>query len=227
MREEIATLKELCNKNKNVVDVGANKGDLALFFIKFARHVYCFEPIPSICESLARRFRECNISIHCCALGAIEGEGKLIIPCVRGEELRTRASMVKQFAEEIISGNRVEGTREVSVEVKKMDSLDLQNIGLIKIDVEGYELEVLEGARETIIREMPNLYVELEQMHNSSRRFWETVNTIVKMGYKGFFKAKGRTYRIEDSNLDELQSLEKRETEDYINNFIFIPCDKM
>jgi FkbM family methyltransferase len=52
------------------------------------------------------------------------------------------------------------GTQQF-VEVIPLDSLNLQNVSLIKIDVEGMEIEVLKGARETILREHPILLIEI------------------------------------------------------------------
>lgn len=47
-----------------------------------------------------------------------------------------------------------------SIPVNTLDSYDLHNVCLIKIDVEGLEPEVLRGADETIRRELPDLYIE-------------------------------------------------------------------
>jgi hypothetical protein len=54
---------------------------------------------------------------------------------------------------------------EVCVKRNKLDDSELDNIGFIKIDVEGHELEVLQGASETILRERPTLLVEIEERH--------------------------------------------------------------
>ena len=47
------------------------------------------------------------------------------------------------------------------VEVRTLDSFAFRDVCVIKVDVEGSEMEVLEGARETILRDRPPLIVEL------------------------------------------------------------------
>lgn len=56
-------------------------------------------------------------------------------------------------------------TGEVIVEVCALDELNLPTIGFIKIDVEGFELDVLKGARKTIEKDKPNLLIEIEERH--------------------------------------------------------------
>ncbi len=66
------------------------------------------------------------------------------------------------------------------VPVKTIDSLDLNRCRLIKVDVEGMECAVLEGARSTIERLRPILYVENDRAENSQR----LISLILSFGYK-------------------------------------------
>src|SRR5437868_5966109 len=65
---------------------------------------------------------------------------------------------------------------ELEIEVRTLDQFDLRNVGFVKIDVEGHELAVLEGAARTLARERPNLLIEANEHHRpdavgSIRRF--------------------------------------------------------
>ncbi|HUZ11388.1 MAG TPA: FkbM family methyltransferase [Caulobacteraceae bacterium] len=68
----------------------------------------------------------------------------------------------------IAPSNRLGGraSREISVPVARLDDFQLPPIGFIKIDVEGHEEAVLQGARETIGRNRPALMIEIEERHN-------------------------------------------------------------
>ena len=92
-----------------------------------------------------------------------------------------------------------------------MDNISINNIGFIKIDVEGHELEVINGAKETIKNNMPVLLVEIEKRH-SKRSVEETINKINKLGYNCFF--------VKNNNLISIDNLIDKKLE---NNFFFLP----
>ena len=60
---------------------------------------------------------------------------------------------------------------------KTLDSLNIQKMDLVKIDVEGHEMEVLKGAAETLKRCKP-LYIQIE-IHNRKKDRKERVNSIL------------------------------------------------
>ena len=67
-------------------------------------------------------------------------------------------------------------------------------IGFIKIDVEGHEQHVLEGAVNTINKDMPNLLIEIEKKHRSDS-IEKTFKYLSKLGYKAY------TYKNNKLNL--------------------------
>jgi hypothetical protein len=75
--------------------------------------------------------------------------------------------------------------RGVEVEVSRLDSLCINPVDLIKIDVEGFEFDVLLGAQETILRDRPIICLELNGL---GKRYGigdeMTKRTMQRMGYK-------------------------------------------
>jgi FkbM family methyltransferase len=57
------------------------------------------------------------------------------------------------------------GVECTSVSLQRLDNLEIGPVGFIKVDVEGHELEVLEGARQLLERDHPNLIIEIEERH--------------------------------------------------------------
>ena len=82
--------------------------------------------------------------------------------------------------------NEFNESKKVNVRMEKLDNIQIKNIGFIKIDVEGHELEVIKGAKETINKYNPILLVEIEKRH-SKRPVKETINFINNLGYECFF----------------------------------------
>ena len=65
------------------------------------------------------------------------------------------------------------------VPVIPLDSIALPALRLLKVDVEGMEVSVLEGARNLILRHRPILYVENDRRENSAR----LISLITELGY--------------------------------------------
>ena len=127
--------------------------------------------------------------------------------------------------------NRLEGqtdVHQIAVKIATLDSLELQRVGFIKIDVEGHELAVLSGAAKTLVSERPNILIELEERHcpgtvSSVRRFLQ------ELGYEGHFLFHGQVSPITDfrealhQNPEQLQESGRAE---YVCNFMFIPNER-
>ena len=74
---------------------------------------------------------------------------------------------------------------DVSVNIKTLDSIietineDYKNIGMIKIDVEGMELDVLKGAKEILLKQRPHLFIEAK----NNLEFQKIYNYLIKFKY--------------------------------------------
>lgn len=122
------------------VDIGGHVGFISCDLAKFFRRVHTFEPIPDNIECLVKNVPE-NVFVHGIALGAEKGMTSFENPWIGNSGGWTR-------------------TEGDHIKVKTLDSYELENVGLIKIDTQGSEFEVLSGAAETIKRCRPVVQAE-------------------------------------------------------------------
>lgn len=129
-------------------DVGANYGNRTEAFLKLGAKVIAIEPQPKTLKFLKRRFKN-NVVIVDKALGETEGTVPLFI-----SSSTTLTSASKEWVEQV-SKNRFSKAiwnQQILVPVTTLDQL-IKQFGkpkFCKIDVEGYELEVLKGLSESI-----------------------------------------------------------------------------
>jgi FkbM family methyltransferase len=171
-----------------LLDIGAHDGLLTLPFAQLPdSFVHAFEPLPSamarLRDNLSARFGGIppNVVLHTEALGAAPGEAVLTLPVLDGVKQEQWASIAKTYAEH--SSVTTESHR---VEVVTLDSLGLCDVTAIKLDAEGAEEEVLEGARATLTRSRPILSVEIEERHRpGSTR--DVPALLASLGYEGWY----------------------------------------
>lgn len=148
---ERALVGGLVKKADTVVDVGANIGYYALLFKHYIGdngRIIAFEPEPDNLAELRlnvdrSRFR--NIEIHPCAVGA-RGGTAVFARGINGGVMRG-GSPAAAVADE--------------VRMVALDEILKDPVHVIKIDVEGFEGEVLSGARRSIERWRPSLFLEI------------------------------------------------------------------
>jgi FkbM family methyltransferase len=215
LEAELPVAQRLARAGSTCIDVGANTGVYAYALSRVAAKVEAFEPLPE-CERIIRAFASPKIDVHRTALSDAAGQATLYIPLIGGTVDEGRASFVQP--------NRP--FRSVVVPVRTLDEFRFTNVSLIKIDVEGHELRVLRGARETLSRERPAVLVEVVQAQLSfpmTRVFDE----ITAQDYHGFFILGERWRSIEEFSYDTHQAPYTQFTEEdgYVYNFIFVPSD--
>lgn len=152
---ELTCLIEYLKKNhpsiflKTLVDVGANIGNHSIFFSKFFKNVVAYEAHSEIFEVLNLNVRKFP-NIDAVNIGLSDQSGSLKI---QTDHSNMGASRIKPEAPTLASE---------AVTLEKGDNLlmAVKDIGLIKIDVEGMEINVLKGLKETIETHRPIIVFE-------------------------------------------------------------------
>ncbi len=109
----------------------------------------------------------------------------------------------------------------VEVQTRTLDSCALTNVGFIKIDVEGYEAEVLAGARGTIQHFRPTLLIEIEERHTGCP-LRDSIGEIESLGYRAHFLRDHALHSIEDFDVSRHHTAPTSPL-DYVFNFVFLP----
>lgn len=140
---------------RSVIDIGAHVGISVIQWASIFENVYAFEPMKDHYNCLLENTKDFNnIEYFNCALSNIT--------TVRNAAYRTNKNSGSfQLLDDNYKQPSKKAPREIyKIETKTLDSFNFKNIDLIKIDVEGWEYEVLLGAKNTIIENQPVLIVE-------------------------------------------------------------------
>lgn len=138
----------LIKKNDLCFDIGANYGNRSEVFLKLGAKVVAFEPQPKPLKFLKRKFSN-RIIIEDKALGSKQGKSKLFISTAT-----SLTSLSEEWIERVKKGrfNHEKWNKITEVEVTTLDNI-IDKYGkpdFCKIDVEGYEFEVLMGLTQPI-----------------------------------------------------------------------------
>jgi FkbM family methyltransferase len=211
LEAEMFLLPSWMSGKQRVVDVGANFGLYTYFLARLGKTVEAFEPLPG-CAQLLKAYGCERIRVHEEALSSAPGTLRLFTPVVRGVPYPANSSFTP-----------LPEPREFhDVAVRTLDQYSFEDVALLKIDVEGHELQVLRGAEQTLKRERPLLLVEVEQRHLQIPMH-EVFSYVLDQGYKGFFLRAQELHPLSDFTYELHQEpfLGDVNHPGYINNFLF------
>jgi len=155
-------IKEL----NNVIDVGSHVGFWSKEFTEVFKHVYAFEPMNEVRECYLKNITKTNYTLHPYGLGSEYKKVK-----IQYDPNETGNTFITP------SGNR-------EIEVYPLDRFEFNKIDYIKIDAEGYEIEVCKGAIKLIERDKPFVHIEKKKKvmvktgltEDTINNFFESIN---------------------------------------------------
>jgi len=209
---ELHLLPALVDPDRVAVNAGANKGVWSHLLAKRCGTVHAFEPNPKLFTVL-KKCAGGNVTCHPLALSDESGTARLNVPVGHGGYSNQRGTL-RQLDEDEPFG-------AVEVKTARLDELELGDVGFIKINVEGHELKVLRGARETLTRCRPNLIIEIEEKH-TGRPIEDQVAEVEAYGYRCLVYHRGSLKFFADMDPDAIHRRPEAAA-DYIFNFVFLP----
>ena len=178
-----------------VIDAGAHAGQFTKLFAALAPagQVYAFEPGAYALSILARmvRWRRLrHVTVVPLALSDAEGAARLAVPIKSSGSLGFGLAHLRTGGEHPSGGGR--GGRAVNQETVRATTLDafvresgLERLDFVKADVEGWEVRLLRGGRESLARHRPALMVELVAAHlaRADTQAAEAWDILAPLGY--------------------------------------------
>lgn len=226
---ELLLLPVLANPQQMAVDVGAAGGSFIAHLLGRATRVLAFEPRPRQAADLRAMVRALNLPVTIEAVALSDRAGTA-----------TLRMLVHDLGRSTIdAGNALDDPdgsprTELQVPMKRLDDYALQDVGFLKIDVEGHELAVLAGAQATLLRSRCTVLIETEDRHHAGATA-AVLGWMAERGYAGYFLLDGR--------LTPVQAFDRALHQDerhiggwrdgwarrgiYVNNFIFVPQDRV
>ena len=181
--EDFLALRHFRPKSNEVfLDIGTNRGEslLSMSIVHGSKNkIIGFEPNPHVYKRAKREFRfRKHITIHNVGLSNVQGYLNLNVPFYRkwmfdglsSFDYKAASGWLKtrlwNYNEDLLT------IKELNCEVRTLDQYKL-NPYFMKIDVQGLELQVLEGARETIRKHLPIILIESanEQIREYLKQF--------------------------------------------------------
>jgi len=147
------------NQWRVCLDIGSNVGQWTRPLAKRFHSVICFEPNPNFRDCFKRNITEKNV---------------ILWPYALSNKAHTasqgfNSTMLRQG--------------EGDVECRTLDSFALTNVDFVKIDVDGFEAQLLEGARQTLTNNSPVINIEMKK-NKRADVFVESKRILEEIGYR-------------------------------------------
>ena len=217
---ELHLVRHFIEPGSTALDIGSSIGIYAAEMARHAGKVIAFEANPQV-AAFARRVAARNVQVINTALSSAPGRTTLTMPVNRkGHAVTELASIAQRQAggAEMIT---------IDVETKRLDDFPIANCSFIKIDVEGHEEAVLDGAAGLIATQRPALMLELVEEFNPGV-VARLAQRFAAMSYDCVFFVKGAPRPVAqfDAARDQAPELLAGVSQDYVNNFFFIPAER-
>jgi FkbM family methyltransferase len=224
-KAEIEYVLAHLSKGDTAIDIGAHKGGYLYWMRKrvgIEGKLVAFEPQESLYRQLleiTRHFKWNNVQVEKLGVSNARETHRFYIP-VTPDGSSAEASMTDY---RVGMGEY----KETTIETISLDEYCTEasiRPAFIKIDVEGFEYEVLTGGRQILQTYRPKILMECEQRHLKDRKVGDVFKVLLELGYKGFFIHDNQVKPLAEFNVASHQdsNIKGFETSGlYANNFIF------
>lgn len=216
---ELRLIPFLCSPDRASIDVGANKGVYSYAMLDHSKEVHSFEPHPKMYDLMVSYLGD-RVRPYRMALSNETGKAQFHLRKTKAGYSNMGGSLKEREGQ---AGREDTESFAFDVETRRLDDCDIDDIGFIKIDVEGFEMEVLAGAKETLRKHRPNMLIEVENAHDKGVSVGARVGEIcMTYGYRCYALRRGQLTPF--SQIDPQKHFTKgQRSKDYIFNFIFLP----
>lgn len=209
-------LDELVDPHRGAIDVGSWWGPWSYWLSRRCPAVWTFEPNPRLARTLKRVLRP-NVQVEQVGLSDRAGTATLYLPHQFGNDSLATLEI----------GQKMVSADEIPIEVRRLDDYSFNDIGFVKIDVEGHELAMLKGSVELFQRCRPTVLIEVEQRFHE-RPITEIFSILTNLNYSGWIRRERRWEPLSTFSVERDQYPFQHTPKDtrYINNFVFTPTHK-
>jgi FkbM family methyltransferase len=201
---EMAVIPKILNNPNVIIDVGANYGPYSFFLSKIYpdAKIFAFEPATrsyNIFKKIIKRFGLDNVIPVKKGLGLKEEDKEIVMPA-------------QYTILAYVSAENTKKNKEDQIEKIKITTIDsfvkrnkIKKIDFIKCDVEGFELSVFNGAKNSLKKFKPTVLVEIEERHTKKYDInpQEVISFFKKIGYS-CYSVKNEEIKLADKIVKEI-----------------------
>lgn len=213
--QEIRIVRQLTPAGGIAVDIGAHKGAYTFWLQRAVGpkgRVIAFEPQAELAASLARVFAGApNVTVENMGVSSRDGTSMLAVP----DDGPSPGARIDE-------STLARGERSVPIRVTTLDRYVAEHaiarVDFVKCDVEGHELDVFEGAIQTLTAHGPAILFECEERHRPRGGARGVFDFLAFLGYEGWYVDARGTHPV--SGFDPARH-QRGDRKPYVNNFLF------
>lgn len=170
-------------KSKIIFDFGACDGHGSLLYSEVAKYVYSFEPVTEQYENVKVFLNKAGVSdkVSVVNYGVGDSSSSIEFMHLKGASQVATPELIAQYP------NAERSTVNITTIDKFVKDNNVEQIGLMKFDIEGYEYNAIAGAIETIKRDKPVLIISLYHSFKDLFEIKDVINNL-GLGYKFMFR---------------------------------------